>query len=103
MAQSLAPALTSVDEEEEVSFDLEVITDPARLKKLRTTGKMIHTKSGRKLMQSIRVGDDRDTVRALRVIYVRDFDSLEKRHDRYVQCNAPSYSQDDLDGERVTS
>ncbi|KAI9562418.1 hypothetical protein GHT06_013388 [Daphnia sinensis] len=40
-----------------------------RLKRLRTSGNMIHTKI--------------DTVKALRAIYVRDFDSLEKRHDRY--------------------
>ncbi|EFX75652.1 hypothetical protein DAPPUDRAFT_250108 [Daphnia pulex] len=42
----------------------------------------------------------RDTVRALRAIYVRDFDILEKRHDRHVQCNAPNYSPDDPDGEK---
>ncbi|EFX66052.1 hypothetical protein DAPPUDRAFT_332587 [Daphnia pulex] len=53
-----------------------------------------------RLMQSIIVGEDRDTVRALRAIYVREFDSLEKHHDRYVQCNAPNCSQDDFDGEK---
>ncbi|KAI9550975.1 hypothetical protein GHT06_005447 [Daphnia sinensis] len=51
-------------------------------------------------MKSIRIGDDRDTVKALRAIYVRDFDSLEKRHDRYVECNAPNYSPNDLEGEK---
>ncbi|EFX78691.1 hypothetical protein DAPPUDRAFT_245989 [Daphnia pulex] len=61
---------------------------------------MIHTNAGKKLMQSVKVGEDRDTVRALRALYVRDFDSLEKHHDRYVQCNAPNCSQDDFDGER---
>ncbi|EFX66786.1 hypothetical protein DAPPUDRAFT_115990 [Daphnia pulex] len=100
MAESLVPALTSIAEEEEVVSDLDAITDPARLKRFRTTAKMIHTNAGKKLMQSIKVGEDRDTVRAFRAIYVRDFDSLEKHHDRYVQCNAPNCSQDDFDGER---
>ncbi|EFX68133.1 hypothetical protein DAPPUDRAFT_114838 [Daphnia pulex] len=93
------PALTSIAEEEEVVFD-DTITDPARLKRFRTTAKMIHTNAGKKLMQSVKVGEDRDTVRALRALYVRDFDSLEKHHDRYVRCNAPNCSQDDFDGER---
>ncbi|EFX68102.1 hypothetical protein DAPPUDRAFT_260617 [Daphnia pulex] len=99
MAESVVPALTSIAEEEEVVFD-DTITDPARLKRFRTTAKMIHTNAGKKLMQSVKVGEDRDTVRALRALYVRDFDSLEKHHDRYVQCNAPNCSQDDFDGER---
>ncbi|EFX63856.1 hypothetical protein DAPPUDRAFT_334900, partial [Daphnia pulex] len=50
--------------------------------------------------KAIAAKEDRDTVRALRAVYVRDFDILEKRHDRYVQCKAPNYSQDDLDGEK---
>ncbi|EFX64473.1 hypothetical protein DAPPUDRAFT_334155 [Daphnia pulex] len=99
MAESVVPALTSIAEEEEVVFD-DTITDPARLKRFRTTAKMIHTNAGKKLIQSVKVGEDRDTVRALRALYVRDFDSLEKHHDRYVQCNAPNCSQDDYDGER---
>ncbi|EFX64396.1 hypothetical protein DAPPUDRAFT_334244 [Daphnia pulex] len=61
---------------------------------------MVHTKAGKKLMESIAAKEDRDTVRSLRAVYVRDFDLLEKRHDRYVQCKAPNYSQDDLDGEK---
>ncbi|EFX75213.1 hypothetical protein DAPPUDRAFT_107986 [Daphnia pulex] len=61
---------------------------------------MVHTKAGKKLMESIAAKEDRDTVRALRAVYVRDFDILEKRHDHYVQCKAPNYSQDDLDGEK---
>ncbi|EFX66659.1 hypothetical protein DAPPUDRAFT_262755 [Daphnia pulex] len=100
MAQSLIPALTSIDEEEEILSDLESITDLDLLKRLRTSGKMVHTKAGKKLMQSIAAKENRDTVRALRAIYVRDFDILEKRHDRHVQCNAPNYSPDDLDGEK---
>jgi enabled protein len=51
-------------------------------------------------MQCIAAKEDRDTVRALRAVYGSDFDSLEKRHDRYVQCKAPNYSQDDLDAEK---
>jgi hypothetical protein len=100
MAQSLIPALTSINEEEEILSDLKSITDLDLLKRLRTSGKMVHTKAGKKLMESIAAKEDRDTVRALRAVYVRDFDSLEKRHDRYVQCKAPNYSQDDLDGEK---
>ncbi|EFX73475.1 hypothetical protein DAPPUDRAFT_253149 [Daphnia pulex] len=100
MAQSLIPALTSIDEEEEILSDLKSITDLDLLKRLRTSGKMVHTKAGKKLMESIAVKEDRDTVRALRAVYVRDFDLLEMRHDRYVQCKAPNYSQDDLDGEK---
>ncbi|EFX81257.1 hypothetical protein DAPPUDRAFT_102662 [Daphnia pulex] len=100
MAQSLIPALTSIDEEEEILSDLKSITDLDLLKRLRTSGKMVHTKAGKKLMESIAAKADRDTVRALRAVYVRDFDLLEKRHDRYVQCKAPNYSQDDLDGEK---
>ncbi|KZR99466.1 Uncharacterized protein APZ42_004649 [Daphnia magna] len=80
--------------------DLEAIVDPDRLKRLRTNGKMVHTKAGKKLLQSIRIGEDRDTVRALRANYVRDYDNLEKRHDRYVQCNTPNCTEDDLEGEK---
>ncbi|EFX62865.1 hypothetical protein DAPPUDRAFT_269554 [Daphnia pulex] len=97
MAQSLIPALTSIDEEEEILSDLKSITDLYLLKRLRTSGKMVHTKTGKKLMESIAAKEDRDTVRALRAVYVRDFDLLEKRHDRYVQCKASNYSQDDLE------
>ncbi|EFX60784.1 hypothetical protein DAPPUDRAFT_275509, partial [Daphnia pulex] len=99
MAQSLIPALTSIHEEEEILSDLKSITDLDLLKRLRTSGK-VHTKAGKKLMESIAAKEDRDTVRALRAVYVRDFDFLEKRHHRYVQCKAPNYSQDDLDGEK---
>ncbi|EFX63651.1 hypothetical protein DAPPUDRAFT_119016 [Daphnia pulex] len=83
MAQSLIPALTSIDEEEEILSDLKSITDLDLLKRLRTSGKMVHTKAGKKLMQSIAAKENRDTVRALCAIYVRDFDILEKRHDRH--------------------
>ena len=100
MAQALSNVLTAIDEDEEILSDIEAIVDIERLKRIRTSGKMIHTKTGKKLMQSIRVGDDRDTVRALRVNYVRDFDNLEQRHDRYVTCNTPNLSADDLDGEK---
>jgi hypothetical protein len=51
-------------------------------------------------VQSIAAEEDRDTVRVLRAIYVRDFDILEKRHDRNVQCNFSNYPPDDLDGEK---
>ncbi|EFX75096.1 hypothetical protein DAPPUDRAFT_323708 [Daphnia pulex] len=78
MAESLVPALTSIAEEEEVVSDPDAITDPARLKRFRTTAKMVHTNAGEKLLQSIKVGEDRDTVRAFRAIYVRDFDILER-------------------------
>ncbi|EFX61576.1 hypothetical protein DAPPUDRAFT_272715 [Daphnia pulex] len=100
MAESLIPALASIDEEEEILSDLKSITDLDLLKRLRTSGKMVHTKAGKKILESIATKEDRDTVRALRAVYVRDFDILEKRHDRYVQCKAPNYSQDDLDGEK---
>ncbi|EFX74798.1 hypothetical protein DAPPUDRAFT_108529 [Daphnia pulex] len=56
MAESVVPALTSIAEEEEVVFD-DTITDPARLKRFRTTAKMIHTNAGKKLMQSVKVGE----------------------------------------------
>ncbi|EFX64058.1 hypothetical protein DAPPUDRAFT_334647 [Daphnia pulex] len=92
MAESVVPALTSIAEEEEVVFD-DTITDPARLKRFRTTAKMIHTNAGKKLMQSVKVGEDRDTVRALRALYVRDFDSLEKR----VECHRYNrYNESDV-------
>ena len=96
----MATNLVSINEEEEVVSDLEEIIDLDRLKRIRTSGKMVHTKVGKKLMQAIRVGDDRDAIRALRVNYVREFDELEKRHDRYVHCNIPNLSTDDLDGEK---
>ncbi|XP_057374666.1 uncharacterized protein LOC130695542 [Daphnia carinata] len=100
MAQAIVPTiLTSIDEEEEALSDVETIVDPIRLKRLRTNGKMAHTKAGKKLAQSVRIGEDRDTVRALRANYVREFDSLETCHDRYVQCNAPNCSANDLEGE----
>ncbi len=49
MAQSSAPVLTSIDEEEEALLDLEAIT-LNRLKRLRTSGKMVHTKAGKRLI-----------------------------------------------------
>ncbi|EFX68971.1 hypothetical protein DAPPUDRAFT_329558 [Daphnia pulex] len=69
MAQSLIPTLTSIDEEEEILSDLKSITDLDLLKRLRTSGKMVHTKAGKKLMESIAAKEDRDTVRALRAVY----------------------------------
>jgi hypothetical protein len=48
MAQSLIPALTSIDEEDEVAFDPDAIIDPARLKRFRTTAKIVHTNAGKK-------------------------------------------------------
>jgi hypothetical protein len=61
---------------------------------------MVHTKSGKKLMQAVRIGDDRDEIRALRAVFVRDFDDLEKRYDRYVSVNTVNLTIDDSDGER---
>ncbi len=81
-------------------FDPDAINDPARLKRFRAIAKMVLTNAGNKLMQSIIVGEDRDSIQALCAIFVREFDSLEKHHDRYVQCNAPNCSQDDFDGEK---
>jgi hypothetical protein len=84
VAQALSNVLTSIDEDEETLSNIEAIVDLERLKRIRTSGKMIYTKTGKKLMQSIRVGDDHDIIRALRVNYVRDFDNLEQRHDRCI-------------------
>ena len=89
-----------IDEKDEAHSDLKTINDLDRLKKLRTSGKMVHTKSGKKLMQAVRIGDDRDEIRALRAVFVRDFDDLEKRHDRYVSVNTLNLTIDDLDGEK---
>ena len=50
-------------------------------------------------MQAIRVGDDPNTVRALRAKYVSRFDGLETRHDRYVNSISDNSASDDLDGE----
>ena len=99
MAAPVPTDLVVIDEEEEFPADFDTIADPVRLKHLRSGGKTSHTKSGKALMNAIRVGDDRDTVRALRVNYVSRFDNLEIRHDRYVNSIAANAAPDDLDGE----
>ncbi|EFX73510.1 hypothetical protein DAPPUDRAFT_325221 [Daphnia pulex] len=88
------------DEEEEAHCDLEAIEDPDHLKNLRTGGKSVHTKSGKKMMKAVRIGSDRDEVRALRAVYVRDFEELERRHDRYVCASLATFSSNDLEGQR---
>jgi hypothetical protein len=60
----------------------------------------VQTKSGKKLVQAVRVGEDRDTVRAQRAVYVRDFDNLERRHDRYVSVKYGSSSNEETEGEK---
>ncbi len=88
-----------IDEEDELPADFDTIVNPVRLKHLRTRGKTSHTRSGKSLMQAMRVGDDRDTVRELRVHFVSRFDNLEIRHDRYVNSIASNSALDYLDGE----
>ena len=101
MAQAQAAALPPIEEEEEVVLsELDQITDPGRLKRLRSGGRTVHTKSGKKLVQAVRVGEDRDTVRAQRAVYVRDFDNLERRHDRYVSVKYGSVSNEETEGEK---
>jgi hypothetical protein len=51
-------------------------------------------------MQAVRIGADHDEIRALRAVSVRDFEDLERRHDRYVIANAVNFSSNDLDGQR---
>ena len=92
--------LTVINEEEEEVSEQETTTDLVKLKRLRTTGKMVHTKAGNLLMQSVRISDDRETVRANRIVYVREYDNLEQRHDRYVNQNMPNLSANDVEGER---
>jgi hypothetical protein len=48
----------------------------------------------------MRIGSDRDEIRALRAVYVRDFEELERRHVRYVSANLANFSSDDLEGQR---
>ncbi|KAI9549417.1 hypothetical protein GHT06_004464 [Daphnia sinensis] len=98
MAQSNFP-LPVILEDDEAS-DWETTTDPVRLKRFRTTGKSIHTKSGKRLMIAVRAGDDRDTVRALRATYVRDYDDLERRHDRFLQFSSANLSPEAITGEQ---
>jgi|LakMenEpi03Aug12_release.lakeMendotaPanAssembly.Ray.scaffolds.fasta_scaffold615270_2 hypothetical protein len=101
MAQVQAAALPSIEEEEEVVLsELDRITDPGRLKKLRSGGRTTNNKSGKKLVQAVGVGEDRDTVRAQRAVYVRDFDNLERRHDRYVSVKYGSSSNEETEGEK---
>jgi hypothetical protein len=45
--------LTSINEEEEILSDLKSITDLDLLKRLRTSGKIVHTKAGKKLMHTL--------------------------------------------------
>jgi hypothetical protein len=75
MAALAHPAdLAVIDEEDDVLSDFNNIVDPVRLKRIRTGGKSSLTKAGKTLMQAIRVGDGRDTVRALRENAVIRFD-----------------------------
>jgi hypothetical protein len=43
----MATNLVSISEEEEVVSDLEEIVDLDRLKRIRSSGKMVHTKVGK--------------------------------------------------------
>ncbi|EFX67618.1 hypothetical protein DAPPUDRAFT_330884 [Daphnia pulex] len=52
------------------------------------------------MMKAVRIGSDRDEVRALRAVYVRDFEELERRHDRYVCASLANFSSNDLEGQR---
>ncbi|KZS19715.1 Uncharacterized protein APZ42_013762 [Daphnia magna] len=80
--------------------DWETTIDPVRLKRFRTTGKSIHTKSGKRLMTAVQAGDDRDTLRALRATYVCDYDDLERRHDRFLQFSPANLSPEAINGEQ---
>jgi hypothetical protein len=51
-------------------------------------------------MKAVRIGADLDEIWALRAVYVRDFEDLEKRHYRYLSVNTVNFSSDDLDGQR---
>jgi hypothetical protein len=88
-----------IDDEDDVPSYFHTIVDPVRLKRIRTVGKKTHTKADKTLMQAIRVGDDPNTVRALRAKYVSRFDGLETRQDRYVNSISDNSASDDLDGE----
>ncbi|KAK4028019.1 hypothetical protein OUZ56_017182 [Daphnia magna] len=98
MAQSTFP-LPVIFEDDEPP-DWETTIDPVRLKRFRTTGKSIHTKSGKRLMTAVQAGDDRDTLRALRATYVCDYDDLERRHDRFLQFSPANLSPEAINGEQ---
>ncbi|KZS03751.1 Uncharacterized protein APZ42_033447 [Daphnia magna] len=91
-------SLPTIGEDTEL-YDWETTNDLVRLKRSRTTGKSIHTKSGNRLQTAIRVGDDCDIIRPLRAIYVRDFEELEGIHDRFLQLSAPDLSDEAIKGE----
>ncbi len=93
------PSASEIEEDDQAAFEYETIYDPKRLKRIRSTGKAVLTKSGKKLMAAIRVSDDRDTVRALRANYVRDYDDLERRHDRFINVFIPLLTPEAIDGE----
>ena len=88
-----------IDDEDDVPSYFHTIVDPVRLKRIRTVGKKTQPKADKTLMQAIRVGDDPNTVRALRAKYVSRFDGLETRQDRYVNSISDNSASDDLDGE----
>ena len=89
--------LSTINEEEEEVAEWETISDPDRLKKFRSAAKSNHTKSTKKLLLGIKVGEDRDQIRTLRALIVRDYDEMERRHDRYLRYLIAS--PDDIEAE----
>lgn len=84
MAEAIAN-LSTINEKEEKIVEWETESDPERLKRFQSAAKSNHTKSTKKLMLGIKVGGDRDQLRKFRALVVRDFDDMERRHDRYLR------------------
>ena len=70
MAAQTIPTDFAIIDDDDVPSNFDTIANPVRLKRIRTGGKTTHTKAGKTLMQAIRAGDDRDTVRSLQATYV---------------------------------
>ena len=93
-------SFTDIEEDDETSFDWETITDPKRLKRFRSAGRSILTKTGRRLANAIRTGENRDTVRRIQAVYVHDYEDLDGCHRRFIEFATPHLTQESIVGEK---
>ncbi len=93
-------SFTDIEEDDETSFDWETITDPKRLKRFRSAGRSILTKTERRLANAIGTGEDRDTIRTIRAVYVHVYEDLDRCHRRFIEFATPHLTQENIVGEK---
>ena len=93
-------SFTDMEDDDGTTSVWETITDPKRLKRFRSGGRSTLTKTEKKMANAIRAGEDRDTIRTIRAVYVRDYEDLEKRHCRFIEFATPHLTQEGLASEK---